>query len=79
MNYRMDISYDGTKYKGWQRQKSTSKTIQGKIEGTLSKYFDKDILITGASRTDAGVHAKMQTVNFKLDTKLDTDNNAKMN
>ncbi len=73
MNYRMDIAYDGTKYKGWQRQKSTSKTIQGKIEDTLSKYFDKEILITGASRTDAGVHAKMQTVNFKLNTELNTD------
>jgi len=73
MNYRLNISYDGTKYKGWQRQTSTSNTIQGKIEETLSKYFDKNILITGASRTDAGVHAKMQVCNFKVDKEIDVD------
>ena len=72
MNYRMDISYDGTKYKGWQRQKSTSHTIQGKIEEILSKYFDEKVLITAASRTDAGVHAKMQVINFKTDKQVDT-------
>lgn len=73
MNYRMDISYDGTKYKGWQRQKSTDNTIQGKIEETLSRYFENGIKITGASRTDAGVHAKMQVINFKVDKEVDTD------
>lgn len=73
MNYRMDVSYDGTKYKGWQRQKSTGNTIQGKVEETLSKYFDRDIKIIGASRTDAGVHAKMQVVNFKVEKKVDED------
>jgi len=73
MNYRMDISYDGTKYKGWQRQKSTGNTIQGKIEETLTKYLETKIKITGASRTDAGVHARMQVINFEVDKELDTD------
>ncbi|MEX1378370.1 MAG: tRNA pseudouridine(38-40) synthase TruA [Eubacteriales bacterium] len=73
MNYRMNISYDGTKYKGWQRQKDAKSTIQGKIEQTLSKYFEEDIKIIGASRTDAGVHAKMQVANFVLKSKIDTE------
>lgn len=73
MNYRMNISYDGEKYKGWQRQKSTDNTIQGKVEEILSKYFERDIKITGASRTDAGVHAKMQVINFKADEKIEAD------
>lgn len=72
MNYRMDISYDGTKFNGWQRQSSTDNTVQGKIENTLSKYFEKNIKITGAGRTDAGVHANMQVVNFKVDKEADT-------
>ena len=70
MNYRMNISYDGTRYKGWQRQKDANSSIQGKIEQTLSKYFNEEIQIIGASRTDAGVHAKMQVANFKLNRKV---------
>lgn len=73
MNYRMDLSYDGTKYNGWQRQRHTSNTIQGKIEEALTKYFEVSIKITGASRTDAGAHAKMQVINFKTQKEIDID------
>ena len=69
----MELSYDGTKYKGWQRNRSTGNTIQGKIEEILSKYFDTEVLITGASRTDAGVHANMQVINFKVEKHVDMD------
>ena len=69
MNYRLDIQYDGTRYEGWQRQKTTGNTIQGKIEEVLSRNAgdtgsDED----GAGRTDAGVHAKGQVANVHMDT-----------
>ncbi len=73
MNYKLHISYDGTKYKGWQRNKKTGGTIQAKVEQTLSKYFDEDITLTAAGRTDAGVHAKMQVANFHTNKQADAE------
>lgn len=73
MNYKLNLSYDGAKYKGWQRQRSTPNTIQGKIEETLSKYLNKKIKITAASRTDAGAHALMQVINFDIDDGIDVN------
>lgn len=70
MNYKMIIQYDGTRYNGWQRQKGTENTIQGKLESILSKMSGKPIEIQGAGRTDAGVHARGQAANFVLDTEL---------
>ena len=67
MNIKMIISYDGTRYNGWQKQGNTLNTIQGKIESTLSKMFKIDIEISGAGRTDAGVHARGQVANFHVD------------
>ncbi|MBS7528127.1 tRNA pseudouridine(38-40) synthase TruA [Fusibacter paucivorans] len=64
MKYRMTVSYDGTRYKGWQRLKQTRETIQDKIESVLSRYFDEAIVIDGAGRTDAGVHARAQVCSF---------------
>lgn len=66
INYRILIQYDGTRYKGWQRQKSTDQTIQGKIEAILQKQFGREVEIDGSGRTDAGVHAKGQVANFRL-------------
>lgn len=67
MNYKLSVVYEGTRYKGWQRQKNSEMTIQGKIESVLSRYFGHPIEINGASRTDAGVHAAAQVANFKTD------------
>ena len=39
-NYKIIIQYDGTRYKGWQRQKTTDQTIQGKIEAILSRQYE---------------------------------------
>ncbi|MCQ2492321.1 MAG: tRNA pseudouridine(38-40) synthase TruA [Lachnospiraceae bacterium] len=64
-NIRLKIIYDGTRYQGWQRQKATGNTIQGKIEDVLSKMTGEDIEINGSGRTDAGVHANGQVANFK--------------
>lgn len=66
MNYRMIIQYDGSRYRGWQRQRSTSDTIQGRIEQVLSRQFGREITIDGAGRTDAGVHALAQVANVHL-------------
>lgn len=66
VNYKIKVQYDGTRYKGWQRQKSTDQTIQGKIEAILAKQFGREIEIDGSGRTDAGVHAFGQVANFRL-------------
>lgn len=63
-NFKMTISYDGSRYKGWQKQKETDLTIQGKLEAVLSKMTDEDILVVGCGRTDAGVHAENYIANF---------------
>lgn len=73
-NYKIILEYDGTKYNGWQKQGNTDNTIQGKLEATLSRYFNQEIEIHGSGRTDAGVHALGQVANFKIDTKLISNN-----
>ncbi len=67
-NYRLKIQYDGTRYRGWQRQGERDDTIQGKIEQVLSRLYEREIEIDGAGRTDAGVHAYCQIANFHLQT-----------
>ncbi len=70
-NYKLVIAYDGSKYKGWQKLGDTDKTVQAKIEKALSRLLEKEIDIFGASRTDAGVHARGQVASFHLDEVLD--------
>lgn len=65
-NMKMTIAYDGTRYKGWQGQKSTDATISGKIEAVLNKYTGEEIHLIGSGRTDAGVHASEQVANVHL-------------
>lgn len=65
-NYKLLIQYDGTKYKGWQIQKSTDDTIQGKLQGVISKMAGYPVEVTGSGRTDAGVHAKGQVANVHI-------------
>jgi len=63
-NLRIDICYDGTRYRGWQRLSTTENTIQGKLEAALSRILGEPIEVSGSGRTDAGVHALGQVVNF---------------
>ena len=63
-NIRLQISYDGTRYKGWQRLPGVDNTIQGKLEQTLTRIFGEEIELSGSGRTDAGAHAAMQVANF---------------
>lgn len=60
----MTITYDGSKYKGWQKQKENDLTIQGKIEAVLSKMAGEAIQVVGCGRTDSGVHAENYIANF---------------
>lgn len=69
-NIRLDICYDGTKYRGWQRQSGNSNTIQGKLESTLSRILDEPIEVHASGRTDAGVHALHQNLNFHCHSTL---------
>lgn len=63
-NYKITVQYDGTRYKGWQIQKTTDMTIQGKIQQVLSRMCEEEIEVIGSGRTDAGVHALGQVANF---------------
>jgi tRNA pseudouridine38-40 synthase len=59
------ISYDGTPFYGWQRQKNRI-TVQQSIEDVLETLFQKKTTVHGAGRTDAGVHAAGQTAHFEV-------------
>lgn len=73
MNYKMILQYDGTRYNGWQKQKATDNTIQGKLEAILAKMSGQEVEIHGAGRTDAGVHARGQVAHFSLNTDMSPD------
>ena len=70
MRYKLSLCYDGSRYRGWQRQKSTNNTVQGKLEDTLSRILGQPIEAAGCGRTDAGVHAKLQVCSFTADTDM---------
>ena len=63
------IEYDGTNYVGWQRQ-AAGRSIQDEIERVLSQILQETIIVAGAGRTDAGVHARAQVANFPTEGKL---------
>lgn len=71
-NYKLTVSYDGTRYYGWQSQPDKT-TIQGKIQSVLKVMCGQDVLVIGAGRTDAGVHARAMTANVHMDTPLSED------
>lgn len=64
------IAFDGTGYCGWQRQKN-GLSIQEEIERALSIICNENIILHGAGRTDAGVHARGMTAHFKTNSKVD--------
>lgn len=72
-NYKLDISYDGTRYNGWQRQGNTDNTIQGKLNEIIGKYLGEEVDLAGSGRTDKGVHAKGQVASFKCKRFLDVE------
>lgn len=72
MRYLITFSYDGSKFKGYQKQPRL-KTVQGEIEKALKELSNKDISISGSGRTDAGVHALNQKAHFDLDMNITCD------
>jgi tRNA pseudouridine38-40 synthase len=62
----LTVAYDGTGYSGWQRQLNAM-SVQQRLEEALQKALGKKTGVTGASRTDAGVHALCQMVHFDTD------------
>ena len=68
--FKLTLCYDGTRYRGWQKQGNTSNTIQAKLETLLSRLLDQPIEVQGSGRTDAGVHAAGQVASFRADTEL---------
>ena len=69
-NLRLDICYDGTRYRGWQRLPGRDDTIHGKLETTLSRILEEPIEVSGSGRTDAGVHALHQAANFHCESAM---------
>lgn len=63
MRYKLTISYDGTFFHGFQRQKNYI-SVQQVLEEKLTEILKTDVIIKGAGRTDAGVHAKGQVAHF---------------
>lgn len=63
-NIKLTISYDGTRYGGFQIQENAN-TIQGELERGLARIYKQNVRITGAGRTDAGVHARGQAANYQ--------------
>jgi len=65
-NILLRLAYDGTKYHGFQRQpEEHGQTIQGELERVWKKLFAEEIKVVTAGRTDTGVHAKGQVINFR--------------
>jgi len=72
-NYRITLQFDGTGYSGWQYQNPDTPTIQGEVMRVLQVIAKKRIVVTGSSRTDAGVHARGLVANFHLPVRIRPD------
>jgi len=71
-NIALKLAYDGTKYHGWQVQKSEV-TVAGTLETALSDLCGHTVKVSGCGRTDAGVHAKVYCANFKTTAGIPPD------
>ena len=71
-NYKIVIEYDGTNFVGWQQQEN-GQSIQSTLQEALFKLTGENIIIFGAGRTDAGVHAYGQVASFNLNKKIEID------
>ena len=65
---RLDLSYDGSGFCGWQIQ-AKGRTVQGVVEEALSHFLKETVRVVGAGRTDSGVHAERQSCHFDTQNK----------
>ena len=72
MRYFMDLEFDGTAYSGWQIQPH-SPSVQQTLEEALALFLRSKVEVTGAGRTDAGVHAAQMIAHFDLDAPQDPE------
>lgn len=72
MRYFIYLSYDGTDYHGWQIQPNAV-SVQQKLNEALSTLLRDNVEVTGAGRTDAGVHASLMVAHFDLSHEVDTE------
>lgn len=72
-NLALTVAYDGTNYNGFQWQSPPRRAVQNVLEERLEKIFGDKIELAAAGRTDAGVHAFGQVVNFFTDGRIDVD------
>ena len=72
-NIKMTVSYDGAKYNGWQKQGNTHNTLQEKFEELLSRILEEDIEVNASGRTDAGVNAFGQVINFHTHNSIEVN------
>ncbi len=70
-NLRLVVEYDGTDFSGWQRQ-ITERTVQGTLEQKILELLGETVVIRGAGRTDAGVHAEGQVASLRLKSNIPT-------
>ena len=70
---KIEVSYDGTEYHGWQVQPGLP-TIQGTLEQVLSEIEGKQVQVAGSGRTDAGVHALAQVAAFTIENPIPAAN-----
>ena len=69
-NLKMMLEFDGSRYKGWQKQADNDLTVQGKLEEVLSNMTEESVKVSGCERTDVGVHAENYIANFHTNSKL---------
>ena len=72
-NFILTLCYDGTRYRGWQRQGNTDNTLQARLEALLSRLLGQEIELAASGRTDAGVHARRQVCSFRAETDWPVD------
>ncbi len=79
MRYFIHLGFDGTNYRGWQRQKQPRNTVQEVVELALYKLFKKSMSAYGCGRTDAGVHASQYIMQINLNDAPDFDLKFRLN